>query len=169
MKTLSATSWQRKGSTLLFGSAEIQDLLKKKSMVSLQKFLTWGGNIPDDPPIPEDSSTILVCGLETVMDTLPPKEAEDFLRRKVRSVIKNVQDIWTDTGIVFGFPQGYQRFQETQGSQEEVLFLRSDNQAIRISEGLWDGTADLNMQRIETSFITDKQLVTIGYHVRRIS
>lgn len=169
MKTLSATSWQRKGSTLLFGSEEIQKLLKKKSMVSLQEFLTWGGDIPDDPPIPEDSSTILVCGLETVMDTLSPAEAEDFLRRKVRPVIKNVQDIWTDTGIVFGFPQGGQRFRETQGSQEEVLFLRSDNQAIRISEGLWDGTADLNMQRIETAFITDKQRVAIGYHVRRIS
>ena len=169
MKTLEATSWQRNGSTLLFGLEQIQELLKKKSMVSLQEFLTWGGDIPDDPPIPEDSRTILVCGLETVMETLSPDEAQNFLRKKVRPVIQNVQNIWTDTGIVFCFPQGGQSFRETHSSREEVLFLRSDNQEIHVSEGLWDGTADQNMQRIEAPFITEKQMLPVGYYVRRIS
>ena len=169
MKTISSTSWQRSGSTLLFGFEEIQNLLKQKSMVSLQEFLTWSGNIPDDPPIPKDSSTILVCGLETVMDTLSPEEAQEFLSRKVRPVVQNVQSIWPDTGIVFGFPQGSRSFRETHGRREEVLILRSDNQEIHISEGLWDGSADQNMLCIETSFITDKQTVPVGYYVRRIS
>jgi len=167
MKELSTSSWQRSGSTILFGHDEIQALLKNKSMVSLQEFLTWGGNIPDDPPIPEESKTILVCGLGTVMETLSPDEAENFLKKKVRPVIQNVQNIWTETGIVFGFPQGGGSFLETKGSEEEVLFLRSDNQKIRISEGLWDGTADQNMQRIKGPFLAE--MVTVGYYVRRIS
>lgn len=169
MNILSTTSWQRKGSTILFGLTEIQELLKKKSMVSLQEFLTWNGEIPEEPPIPEDSSTILVCGLETVMDTLSAEEAQNFLKYKVRPVIQNVQNIWNEIGIVFGFPQGSGSFKETHGSQEEVLFLRSDNQEIHISKGLWDGTADQNMQRIEVSFITEKQKVAVGYYVKRIS
>jgi hypothetical protein len=60
-------------------------------------------------------------------------------------------------------------FKETNGSREEVLFLRSDNQEVHISEGLWDGTAELNMQRLETTFISDNQKVPIGYYVKRIS
>lgn len=49
--------------------------------------------MPDDPPIPEDSDTILVCGLETIMDTLSAEEAQEFLQYQVRPVIKNIQDI----------------------------------------------------------------------------
>ena len=169
MKILSNTSWKRQGSCILFGLTEIQELLNEKSMVSLKEFLSWRKDVPDDPPIPEDADTILVCGLETVMDTLSAEEAQEFLQYQVRPVIKNIQDIWTNTGVAFGFPQGCMSFKETHGSREEVLFLRSDNQAVHISEGLWDGTAELNMQRLETTFISDNQKVPIGYYVKRIS
>lgn len=169
MKILSTTSWQRQGSCILFGLTEIQELLNQKAMVSLREFLSWRNNVPDDPPIPEDADTILVCGLETVMDTLSAEEAQEFLQYQVRPVIKNIQDIWTNTGVAFGFLQGSMSFKETNGSREEVLFLRSDNQEVHISEGLWDGTAELNMQRLETTFISDNQKVPIGYYVKRIS
>ena len=92
MKILSTTSWQRQGSCILFGLTEIQELLNQKAMVSLREFLSWRNNVPDDPPIPEDADTILVCGLETVMDTLSAEEAQEFLQYQVRPVIKNIQD-----------------------------------------------------------------------------
>ena len=116
MKILSNTSWKRQGSCILFGLTEIQELLNEKSMVSLKEFLSWRNNVPDDPPIPEDADTILVCGLETVMDTLSAEDAQEFLQYQVRPVIKNIQDIWTNTGVAFGFPQGSMSFKETNGS-----------------------------------------------------
>ena len=70
---------------------------------------------------------------------------------------------------MFGFTQGPRSFKEKPGSREEVLFLRSDNQEIRISEGLWDGTAELNMMQIVTSFVAENQRSVVGYHVKRIS
>ena len=103
------------------------------------------------------------------MDTLPAQEAQTFLETRIRPLIKEIQDVWTETGIIFGFSQGSQVFQETSGSREEVLFLRNDDQKVRISEGLWDGTATLNMQRLEKEFISEHQKVTIGYYVARIS
>lgn len=169
MNTLSTTSWMRSGSSILFDPTEIQNLLKLNSMVSLREFLSWRDNLPDNPPIPDSSRTVLVCGLETVMETLPPAEAQIFLQRKIRPVIKTIQDVWTETGIVFGFTQGPRSFKEKPGSKEEVLFLRSDNQEIRISEGLWDGTAELNMMQIISSFISESQRFVVGYYVKRIS
>ena len=166
MNTLSTASWKRRGSTVLCGTIEIRELLDRHTMVSLREFLAWGDEIPDDPP--GDGSTILVCGLDTVLDTLPAKEAEAFLRSKVRPVIKQVNNFWTETGIVFGFAERPE-LKETVGREEEVLLVRSDGQTIHLSEGLWDGTAALNMYRIETSFIDEKQKVRIGYHVQRIS
>ena len=169
MNTLSTTSWKRGGSSILFDPTEIQNLLKLNSMVSLREFLSWRDNLPDNPPIPDSSRTVLVCGLETVMETLSPTDAQDFLQRKIRPVIKTIQDVWTETGIVFGFTQGPRSFKEKPGSREEVLFLRSDNQEIRISEGLWDGTAELNMMQIISSFISESQRYVVGYYVKRIS
>jgi len=169
VNTLSTTSWMRSGSSILFDPTEIQHLLKLNSMVSLREFLSWRDNLPDNPPIPDSSRTVLVCGLETVMETLSPTDAQDFLQRKIRPVIKTIQDVWTETGIVFGFTQGPRSFKEKPGSREEVLFLRSDNQEIRISEGLWDGTAELNMMQIISSFISESQRYVVGYYVKRIS
>ena len=166
MKTLTTTSWKRRGSSVIFALAEIQELLREHAMVSLREFLSWRQSVPEEPPIPGD--TILVSGLEAILDTLPPAEAEEFLRTKVRPVIKSVNNVWTETGIVFGFAD-YRRFEETSGMNEEVFMLRSDGEKIRLSEGLWDGTAALNMLRIETTFIGEPQTVRVGYHVQRIS
>ena len=166
MNTLSTTSWKRHGSSIIFALAEIQELLRENAMVSLREFLSWRQEIPEEPPV--RGNTILVSGLEAILDTLPADEAEEFLRTKVRPVIKRVNNLWTETGIVFGFTDS-SKFKEAGGLNEEVLMLRSDRQKIRISEGLWDGTAALNMLRIETLFIGNQQMVRIGYHVQRIS
>ena len=167
MTIFGGSAWKRRGSSIIFDQEEIQALLNANAMISLREFLSWKENIPENPPI--EGQTLLVCGLETLMDTLPAQEAQTFLETRIRPLIKEIQDVWTETGIIFGFSQGSQVFQETSGSREEVLFLRNDDQKVRISEGLWDGTATLNMQRLEKEFISEHQKVTIGYYVARIS
>lgn len=167
MKTLTGTGWKRKGSSILFDQIEIQKLLDEKVMFSLREFLSWKDDMPEEPPV--DGDTILICGLETIMDSLPAEDAEDFLRCKIRPVIKALNNVWTETALVFGFPGGRERFEETPGMREEVLFLRSDDEKVHISEGLWDGTAELNMQRLEVTFMENRTMIPIGYYVQRIS
>ena len=165
MKILTNDAWRRQGSSIIFDAEELKKLLNEDAMVSLRDFLSWDKNIPEDAPVP--GQTVLVCGLETLMDTLPADEAQEFLSKKIRPLIKKLGNEWTNTGIVFGFSQGAQVFRETNGLTEEVVFLRNDNSQVRISEALWDGTAALNMHRIEKK--TDGQKITAGYYVARIS
>lgn len=165
MKILSNDAWRRQGSSIVFDAEELKQLLNADAMVSLRDFLSWDKDIPEDAPV--SGQTVLVCGLETLMDTLPADEAQEFLSRKIRPLIRKLGNEWTNTGIVFGFSQGVQVFRETNGMTEEVVFLRNDNSQVRISEALWDGTAALNMHRIEKK--ADSQKVTAGYYVARIS
>jgi len=165
MKTLHNDAWRRQGSSIIFDAEELKKLLNENAMVSLREFLAWDQNIPENAPV--QGQTVLVCGLETVMDSLPANEAQEFLSKKIRPLIRKLGNEWTNTGLVFGFSQGAQVFHETNGLTEEVVFLRKDNSQVRISEALWDGTAALNMHRVEKK--GDGQKVTAGYYVARIS
>ena len=165
MNTISNDAWKRQGSSIIFDAEEIQKLLNENAMVSLRTFLSWDKDIPENAPI--SGQTVLICGLETVLDTLKENEAQEFLSRKIRPLVKKLQNEWTNTGLVFGFSQGGQVFLETNGIEEEVLFLRKDNTQVRISEWLWGGTAAQNMHKIEKRI--DHQKATAGYYVARIS
>ena len=134
-------------------------------MVSMRTLLSWDKNIPENAPVP--GQTVLICGLETVLDTLPAQDAQEFLSRKIRPLVKKLQGNWTNTGLVFGFSQGEQVFQESNGIVEEVFFLRKDNTQVRLSTCLWNGTAEQNMHRIEKRI--GGQKVTAGYYVAHLS
>ena len=54
-------------------------------MVSLREAFGWMNSIPSAPPV-QGGRTILVAGLETVIETLPPQDAE-FLSRRIRLLL----------------------------------------------------------------------------------
>ena len=166
MNILKNDAWRRGGSAIIFDTAEIQELLNENVMFSLRTFLSWDNNMPKNPPVGKNEP-VLVCGLEPVLDMLPAKEAQEFLNRKIRPLVKKLQGEWTNTGLVFGFSQGMQVFQESNGIVEEVLFRRNDGTNVRISTGLWHGTAEQDMQRIEKRI--EGQTVIVGYYVKHIS
>lgn len=166
MKVLrESTAWKRRGSSIIFDHELIKDLLDSSAMVSLREFMSWK-NAPATPPF--SGKTVMVCGLDVVLDALSPDDALDFLTMEIRPVIIEIQQVWPDVGVVFGF-SGAKAFSESTMMSEEVLFARRDDSHVRISEGLWDGTATLNMQRLETQFAGNQQWVPSGYYVARIS
>lgn len=112
--------------------------------------------------------TILIAGLETLMETMEPPEAENFLAVRVRPLVINLQSHWTDCGVVFGFSAHPKAFVET-SLEEEVLFRRRDSRMVRLSEGLWDGSATANVKRVTRQGSKDGEETIIGYYVARIS
>ena len=166
MNTISNDVWKRKGSSVIFDQQSLAPFISSDAMISLRVFLQWQGRLPPDPPVPD--RTILISGLETVLETLHPEEANDFLIRRIRPLIIDIQNRWTNTGVVFGFSTHPKAFEET-SLNEEVLFKRRDKKNVRLSDGLWDGSATVNMKRVVTDDTQANNEKTVGYYVARIS
>lgn len=166
METISNTVWQRKGSSIVFDQKSLGPFIADGSVISLRQMLSWTKGLPENPPIP--GKTILVSGLETIVETMASQEAEAFLSRRVRPLIIDLQNRWNNCGMVFGFSAHRNAFKET-SLEEEVLFQRRDKKQIRLSEGLWDGSAAINMKRIVREGDKPESEIIIGYYVARIS
>ena len=166
MNTISNDVWKRQGSAVIFDQQSLAPFISSDALISLRVFLQWQGMLPVNPPVPD--RTILVSGLETVLETLNPEEANDFLIRRIRPLLIDIQNRWTNTGVVFGFSTHPKAFEET-SLNEEVLFKRRDKKNVRLSDGLWDGSATVNMKRVVFEDAQANSEKTVGYYVARIS
>jgi len=166
METICTTAWHRRGSSVVFGKKCLGTFISDGAVISLREALSWAKGLPANPPVP--GHTILVSGLETIIETMEPAEAEDFLIKRIRPLLINIQNHWTDCGVVFGFSSHSKAFEET-ALDEAVLFRRCDRKVVRLSEGIWDGTGSLNMKRILSNGDQTGEEVIVGYYVARIS
>lgn len=166
MNNISIDVWKRKGSSVIFDQSSLAPLISADVQISLREFLSWGNALPATPPISQKS--ILVSGLETILETMEPIEANTFLVQRIRPMLIQIQSNWTDIGVVFGFSAHRKAFEET-SMNEEVVFKRRDRQAVRLSDGLWDGSATVNMKRVVREATSQQEESTLGYYVARIS
>ena len=158
MRELSNDSWKRRGSSVIFHHPTLNSLIDYQ--ISLRQALSWLTNLPDEPPV--KSKTILIIGLETMLEVLEPPEAEDFLLKQIQPLLRHLQSRWDSMGILLGFNSNPQTF-KISIHDESLNFHRRDQGKINLSNGLWDGSAPSNMLQIL------ENEVTIGYHVSRIS
>jgi hypothetical protein len=166
MDTLSNNVWQRRGSCVVFDKTSLVPFISDGAAISLRQALSWSQKLPANPPVP--GRTILVSGLETIIETMEPQDAEDFLRGRIRPLLKEIQNKWTECGLVFGFSSHPRAFEETP-LEEEILFRRRDRKTVRLSEGLWDGSATMNMKRLIRDGSQPNEGTVVGYHVIHIS
>jgi hypothetical protein len=166
METISTNVWQRRGSCVVFDKKSLGPFISDGAAISLRQALSWSQELPANPPVP--GRTILVSGLETIIETMAPQEAENFLRGRIRPLLKAIQGKWTECGLVFGFSSHAKAFEET-SLEEEVLFRRRDRKTVRLSEGLWDGSATMNMKRLIRDGSQPNEETVVGYHVIHIS
>ncbi|HML53152.1 MAG TPA: hypothetical protein PKC79_03575 [Solidesulfovibrio magneticus] len=166
MESISNTVWQRKGSSVIFDQKSLGPFISEGAVISLRQALSWSTGLPAGPPVP--GRTILISGLETVIETMEPQDAANFLTRRIRPLLILLQNRWTDCGVVFGFTSHSKAFEET-ALQEEILFRRRDRKQVRLSEGLWDGSATVNMKRVVRDGDQPGEEPRLGYYVARIS
>jgi hypothetical protein len=166
MDKISNDIWQRRGSSVIFDQKSLAPLITDGAVVSLRQALSWTKCLPAKSPV--SGRTILISGLETIIETQEPKETEVFLTHRIRPLLSRIQDQWTECGVVLGFTSHPKTFEETV-LEEEVLFRRRDRKKVRLSDGLWDGTATAHMKRIVREGEQRGEEVTIGYYVAHIS
>jgi len=161
MRDMSASSWLRQGSSIVFDKTKLGPLVTSGCLISLREALSWIEHFPLAPK--NGADTVLVGGLETCLDLLPASDAETWVRTHVRRFIVKFQNEWDRRGLVFGFSTPNKVIHQI--SDDEVLF-KSNNKVIRLSHALWNGTATVDVARLVTD---DREVNTVGYHVRRIS
>jgi hypothetical protein len=159
MDSISTDVWKRRGSSIVFHQESLGPLIADDALISLRQVLGWIGSVPSVPPI---------SGLETVIETMAPQEAEEFLSTRMRPLLVELQNRWTECGVVFGFSSHEKAFEETP-LEEEVLFRRRDRKTVKLSESLWDGSASMNMKRIIREGEVPEAETVVGYYVARIS
>ncbi len=168
MDTISSTLWQRQGFCIAFDGKSLGPFIAQGALVSLREALAWMRGFPDTPPVPAGRA-ILICGLETVLETLPLNETEDFLARRIRPLLLEVQNRWTGAySVIFGFSSHERAFEET-SLEEAVLFIRRDRKIVRLSEGLWGNSTTADMKRVAREGEKQGEAITVGYYVARIS
>lgn len=142
MKEMTATRWQRSGSSLIWSPALLAPLITEADAVSLRAVLDWASDgFPESPPA--GRSTVLVGGLQTVLWTASsPEAAYDWLRQNILPLIRAFQSHWDQVGLVFGM-DGPARLFEYNVADDLVYFGRDAQRArrVKLSLGIWNGAA----------------------------
>jgi hypothetical protein len=165
MKEMTGQSWLHRGSSVVFDKNLLAPLVTKGGLISLREILTWVDAWPDDPP--NNSKTVFVSGLETILGVLPPKESEEFLHKQMKPLIQEFQEHWDTTGLVFGFCGPSNKFEID--PHENVIYKISDTQKVQLSSGLWNGNASQDMFLLLVKDTTTNKSVQGGFHVPRLS
>lgn len=82
--TLQDDIWTRRGISLLWDADSLAEVCTPQQVVSLRRFLQLHSlGWPDDQLSLVDDEVIVVAGLESAIDALPPEEATDWLEKVV--------------------------------------------------------------------------------------
>jgi len=172
MKIMSATTWKTRGSSIVFDKEMLGPLLDEGCLVSLREVLSWlrPGAWPSIMPIGTRGKaveTVLVGGMDTLMEVETVEDAERFVQLRVRHLISEFQRHWgQEHGLVFGFASKPQQF--VVSVREEVRYIRRDLQEIRLSSTLWNGAAAEDLWQLVRKDSARPRVVG-GYYVPRVS
>ena len=168
MKDMDATTWKRKGSSIIWSPDLLGPLITDGSAVPLRTALCWmADGFPDDTP--GGGGTVLIGGLQTVLETAgSTEEAYDWLRTNIMPLLRAAQTHWPLVGFVFGMTGPRSLFHLNEGD-DLVYFGRSNDRIknTRITLGIWNGAA--TGEGAYRLIATGSKKEVGGYHVSRIS
>ena len=167
MQDLDGSSWKRRGCSIVWSPVLLGPLITEGDAVPLRTVLGWFKfGFPESPP--GDRSTVLVGGLQTVLNTLPdPACRYDWLRRHVLPLNRACADHWGNVGLVFCMDGPASMF-TFNNADDLVYFGKGTDLAkkIPITRALWNGAATgTGVYRLTVPGTNEAG----GYHVQRIS
>jgi hypothetical protein len=106
MRALCDTVWQRRGTSWIWDQDALAQLCVAGEVWSLRQLLRSVGRWPEDLPS-NGSDTLVVAGLEGVLDLLTPSDAETWLADDFKAAILSFQDAYDgQSALVFWLPSG---------------------------------------------------------------
>src|SRR6266446_8471839 len=142
MQDMTASRWQRTGSSMVWSPELLAPLVMGGDAIPLRTILSWHQHgFPAAPP--GERPTVLVGGLQTVLSAFSQADvAYDWLRHHVLPMVRSFQAHWDRVGLVFGM-DGPGKLFSCSDADDLVYFGRGNDNAQKISLtlGLWNGAA----------------------------
>ncbi len=142
-------SWQRRGFSLLWGPESFAQFAKSDEAVTLREFFNMSGQWPDDLPSAHGDALVVV-GLEGCLDTLTPRDAEQWLREDFKSYVLRFQSEYENQkALIFWLPGGRARVTAAPASEEYLWVCAGQHthEVLPLGRCLWAG-AESDAKRI---------------------
>lgn len=158
-----SSAWQRRGSSLVWDPELLSPLLRENCLISLHHALSWIHDpLPANPPTGGGKS-IIVVGLQPVLESLNPDQAFHFLRYNLQHLVLKVQDGYgSGVGLIFAMNCRWKQWR-VDASEKAYLTLRP-GQEIEVTPALWNGVAS-EAQMIMVEGSTGKRTKNNGSRV----
>lgn len=148
MNEMTATKWKRGGSSIVWHPELLADLISTIEPVSLRTVLAWHKNgFPESPPGGSvGTQTVLVGGLQTVVETMmqtqTPDAVVEWLRANILAVVRTWKTHWPNVGLVFVMDGPGTLFEFNEG--DELVYFgrgRDRTKKVKLSLAIWNGAA----------------------------
>lgn len=145
MQEMTSKTWMRTGSSIIWHANLLADLVREIESVPLRVLLGWlESGFPESPP--SGSRTVLVGGLQTVvetmMQTITPEAVSDWLRGHALAAVRAWKSQWPDLGLVFVMDGPGTLFEFNEG--DEIVYFgrgRDRTKKVKLSQAIWNGAA----------------------------
>lgn len=150
MRELTSSKWKRSGSSIVWHPELLADLISTIEPVPLRTLMGWlNSGFPESPPGQAGIQTVLVGGLQTVVETMmqthPPEQSEavaDWLRTNILAVVRAWKSHWPNVALVFVMDGPGAMFEFNEG--DELVYFgrgRDRSKKVKLSLAIWNGAA----------------------------
>lgn len=170
MKTVSDSSWVKKGMSLLWDSSALSKVIASGEALSLRQFFLLAQDWPDDLPSAQGNAVVVV-GLEAALDCLSPNDAETWLESSIRPTLLGFQSHYQgQAGLHFWLPGGRQRIVPSFASNSYAWSGPSPaSRNVPLGRLLWSGAESEALRIVESGSKDPDGLSWLGLHHRRVS
>jgi hypothetical protein len=167
MEEMTSSVWKRKGSSIVWSTELLGPLIRDLDATPLREGLAWsGGRFPASPP--GGGKTVLVGGLQAVLDALPDADSTYvWLRQHILPLCREAGRHWDSVALVFAMDGPGRMFTHNE-ADDLVYFGRGNDKSkqVLITRGIWNGAATGSGAY---KLIAEEAKEVGGYYVQRVS
>ena len=149
VKTRQDQAWKRRGFSLLWDAVTLKDVASPAEAVDLRGFFALVDKWPEELPS-ADGDTLIVTGMEGVLDSLADEELSAWLEGDLRPAILSFQEEYEgQAGLIMWLPTGGKRI-EMDRATERYYWKPHGRVRVALGQSLWGG-AEADVERILVS------------------
>ena len=142
-------TWKHSGFSLLWDAATLRQIASPPEAVDLRAFHSLAKSWPDELPS-SDGDSLIVTGMEGVLDSLDGEELVAWLEHDLRPAILSFQEEYEgQAGLIMWLPSGGTRV-EMDRATERYYWKPHGRERISLGQLLWGG-AEADVERILVS------------------